>query len=127
MANEIAVSARLALASGDEELALFGLLVDMTGAERCKGKGIVGTTEEAIPKGPLDQVDPASTGVPGYILIKNTHASGVLSIRPATGGTDLIEIPPGGIALFKFKAAATAPFIISDTLATTYEYFLLEA
>jgi hypothetical protein len=51
----------------------------------------------------------------GYCYIQNMDATNFVSLRAATGETDLIKLLAGEWCLFRLHAGATAPFAIADT------------
>ena len=121
MANELTLSASLKFAKSSIDV-LFsksGIQLDVTGDDYAKMTQGVGITEEALDLGHI--------GTPGYCIMVNNDATNFVEIRPGTGVADLITIPPGGIAIFKFSAEVTAPFVIADTAAVQIEYLLVEA
>lgn len=121
MADEITVSASLEFTKGGNSASASytAISLDMTGTKYTKKLLDVDAAEEALP------LDDASTG--GYCILKNTHATATVSVRQATGASDLIDIGPGEIALFRLSTDAAAPYVISDTANTEVEYLLLEA
>lgn len=121
MANEITVSASLEFSkSGNSASASYtAISLDMTGTKYIQQLLDVGLTDEALP------LSDAGTG--GYCILKNTHATATVSIRQADDASDLIDIGPGEIAMFRLSTDATAPFIISSAASTEVEYLLLEA
>jgi len=125
MADEISVSAALKFVLGakSEDWSLGILTDDITGTNFAKLTQTINTaaTEEALDKGDV--------GTPGWILARNnsTASAEIVYIKTATGGTNLVELVPGGYpVLFKFPAALTAPFIISASGTPEIEYLLIE-
>ena len=77
----------------------------------------VGTSEEAILKGDV--------ATPGYFIAVNLDSTNFVSIRAATGGTNMVKLMPGKVCVFMFAAAD--PFWIADTGACRVEYLLVPA
>jgi hypothetical protein len=113
MANEITLNVRLDYASGSIRDGIIGadaLSVDLATQVLLHNTQIVGTSEEALLLGDVTA---------GHWLIAvNRSASGTISIRAATGETNLVDLDPGEPACFRLAAAATAPFVIASVEAT---------
>jgi len=93
--------------------------IDVTGADSMGATQNVGITEEAIDLGPV------TAG--GYMIAKNLDATNYVSLRPATGETDMIRLNAGEVACFRLDAGATAPYAIADTSACNVWFILLDA
>ncbi|MEM6362815.1 MAG: hypothetical protein AAF745_00200 [Planctomycetota bacterium] len=121
MANELTVSSTLKYQKGSRSVSAgkSGIQLDVAGTDHIRASQIVGTSEEALDIGGIT--------TPGYCFVRNLDSANFVRIRPATGVSDLIEVPPGGIALFKFAGNITAPFVIADTGEVEIEYTIIEA
>ena len=121
MANELTISGSIKFAKGAKSVSLAksGVQLDVAGDNYIQKTQSIGTSEEAIDLGDIT--------IPGYAFFVNLDSTNFVSLRDATGADDMIDIPPGGIALFKFHAGATAPYAIADTAAVEIEYLIVEA
>src|SRR5438105_3502339 len=75
------------------------LTASMAGADIADFSQDILTSETAI-------AFPASVASPGYCMIQNLDATHYVSLRAASGATDLIKIPAG---------ATAGPFLFSTT------------
>lgn len=118
MAKELLISASIDFAKGVviASFAKGGIRLDVTGTKYVRLVQNIGTSVEAL--------DLGDVGTPGYMLAYN-HGSNKISIRAGSGGTDVVEIPPGGFALFKL--ATSTPHAIATTSAGDLEYLIVEA
>ena len=122
MADELTIAGSLTFDDGTTPtvaLSKSGIVLDLTGANYLKNKQTVGATEEALLLG--DVV------AGGLMMAYNGHATTTISIRPATAETDLIDVGPGEIALFRLSASATAPYVISSTGTAELVYLVFDA
>jgi len=119
VANEITLTGKLKFAKGSvlDRLDVDGLAVTVTGTTSLHNVQKVGTVEEALLLG--------DAGVGGYFCGVNRHATAVIEIRSGTGATDLVEIQPGELALFRISGDATAPYVISTVNNAELEYLLV--
>lgn len=121
MADEITVSTYLrgkkATAGLDLQKAKTGLQFDMAGEDAAVITQVVGTVEEPL-------IIPDDIATPGFLHIENKDLTNFVTIRPASGGDDLVKVGPGEVALFRLAAAA--PYIIADTAPCRVEYLILE-
>ena len=120
MANELTLSASLAFAKGNANTGLSkgGLQVTVTGTQYLSNIQSVGfAAEEALV---------VSEGTLGYCFMRNNDATNYVEVRPGTGVADLIRLNAGEIALFRFAADVTAPFVQANTAAVELEYIIIE-
>lgn len=121
MANELQLSASMRFTKGAIDVIFnrLNLLFTVSGTDFAWKSQEIGTSEEAISLG--------DCAAGGYILIYNADATNFVSIRAATGGTNMVRLKAGEIALFRFDATgAAAPFAIADTAAVIVQYLLVE-
>ena len=119
MANELAISASLAFQKGADSASTgkSGVKLTVAGTEYIQVIQNVGITEEALILG--------DCATPGYIFIENLDPTNYVSIRHATGTSNVIKIVAGGFALFQFES--TSPFVIANTAPVRIRFLLLEA
>lgn len=126
MANEITLSALISCANANQTLPQEGLdaaSFDQTGTNIHRTTQNVATSEEALTLG--------DTGVGGYCYLENLDQTNFISVRAATGESNLIKLKPatstkrGDCCLFRLEAAA--PYVIADTAACDLLIILLEA
>jgi len=102
MADEITLSASLTSSKGGYELSKSygGISVDLAGTGYYRTTQMVVTASEEVPNLP--------DGIMGYTLCKNmsTTAGEIVQLKDGTSGAHIIDIPPGGIALFQVSASA---------------------
>lgn len=121
MADELKITCamRFTKSSTDVRLNFLNALFTVSGTDYVSGTQTIGTSEEALVLGDC------SAG--GYIVVKNTDATNYVSFRAATGGTNMVRLNAGEIALFRFDATgAAAPFAIANTAPVTIQYLLIE-
>lgn len=123
MANELTLSSTLAFAKDSRRASVnHGSFNDtVAGTDYIQATQVVTTTQAALEKGNIT--------TPGWFIGRNlsSTAGEIIHIRPATGGTNMVEIGPGLEVQFKFSSTATAPFVISATGSPELEFTLIEA
>lgn len=119
MASELALSASMSYQKGADSASTgkSGVKLTVAGTEYVEVIQTVGTTEEALLLGDCATL--------GYIFIENLDPTNFVSIRHATGTSNVIKIVAGGFALFQFES--TAPFVIANTAPVRIRFLLLEA
>lgn len=120
MANELTMSASLNFADSedtDETLAALEKVLSISTKLYNKCKHNVGTSEEAMKLGEVASL--------GYCLIINRDSTNFVEVRAATGGTKIIKVRAGKVALFEFGSGVTAPYIIADTNPCQTEYMIV--
>ena len=119
MANEITISASLAVTKSDDDdddLSLIAQRFNQSGSPVLKGKVSVATSEQAL-------VLP--TGTLGWSIFRNLDYTNYVEIRSATGASnDIIKIPARGVALFYFGSDVTAPYIVANTAACIVQFLI---
>lgn len=123
MANEITVSASLAVAKGSvasESLTVSALKATLAGVNFIKETQTIPTTAggTAINLGGLASV--------GWMLIKNNDATNYVDIMSAVSGTAFARLLPGEICLLRLTPALTAPAALAHTASTQIEYEFAE-
>jgi hypothetical protein len=122
MANELTVSVSLSFSKGrvTASISKAGLQVNVSGTNYTRLIQNVGTSQEQLLFGDVS--------TPGYCVLINRDPTNYIEVRPATGVADLIQLDPNdGVALFKFAADCTAPFVIANTAGCELEILLIEA
>src|SRR5689334_11671718 len=96
MANEISISASLAVSKGGMVLTGTGnAQLDMAGEDMIHTTQIIGTSAET-----LALVDLA--GTPGYVMVKNLDATNFVELATDSGMVNkFAKIRPGKLALFE--------------------------
>jgi len=94
--------------------------ITVAGTQHLHHRQNIGITEEII-----SLHEDGSTE--GLFFCINRDGTNFISIRAATGESDIIRVNAGEFALFRIHADATAPYAIADTAACDLEYWLLEA
>ena len=120
MANELTLTASLDYedSEGSEDsLQITDLLVSVTTKKFVHVKQNIGTSEEALVLGEVTSL--------GYAIFKNRDATNFVSIRAGTGGTLIIKLLAGEVAMFRFGSGVTAPYAIADTSACQLEYVII--
>lgn len=119
MANEITISASLAVTKNDDDddvLSVVAEQFNQSGNPVLRGKVSVATSEQAL------QIP---TGTLGWSCFRNLDYTNYVEIRSATGASnDIIKIPPRGTALFHFGSDVTAPYIIANTSACIVQFLI---
>jgi hypothetical protein len=118
MASEFTVSGSLSYLDSENTLAFLqqvGFTDSITTKQFVHNKQNIGTTEEAIKLGELATI--------GWAFFKNLGST-VCEIRTGTGGTKIITLRAGGLALFYFGSGVTAPYAISTSSANQVEYVI---
>ena len=121
MAEELTLTALFKYVKGNNTVQPTGKVataIDVTGTNVLSHVQNIGTTQEAIT---LGDVTPG-----GYCYIENLDTTNFVSIRQATGASDMIRVKAGEMALFRLDADATGPFAIADTAACDVLFVLLE-
>jgi hypothetical protein len=120
MANELTISASFRFAKGTIDISegRGGKTVTVSGTKYTRLMQAIPTSEEAI--------DIGEVGTPGYCFIRNLDATNYVSIRPATGGTNTMELKAGEFCLFRWARTVSAPFAIANTASVTIEIILIE-
>lgn len=121
MANELSVSVALRFIKGATDIRFNKLNQTFTvsGVDYISATQSIATSETAL--------DLGGCAAGGTILIANTDATNYVSGRAATGGTNMIRLNAGEVALFRFDAAgAAAPYFIANTGAVIIAYLLVE-
>ena len=120
MADEITLSAIFKAANSSTSILerVTDLSVDMTGTHIIHNRQEIGTVEEVLLLGDV--------GVGGWFFGINRDATSTISIRPATGETDLVKMLAGEFALFRVHADAATPYVIGGSAGVELEYWLLE-
>ena len=119
MANEITLSASLAITKNDDDdddLSVVAAQFNQTANTTLKGKVSVATSEQALslPAGTL-----------GWAIFRNLDYTNYLEIRSATGSSnDIIKIPARGVAMFHFGSDVTAPYAIANTAACILQFLI---
>jgi hypothetical protein len=62
----------------------------------------------------------------GYVLAHNPHATAVARIRNGSTGADVVQLDPGGVALFKAYIGATL-YAIADLADVDLDFLIFEA
>ena len=111
MANEL-TAAGLTIAFAKTNCPSFSLSpaslsITVSGTQWMDNTQAIGTSEEAILLGDV--------AAGGWCFFQNMDATNFISIRAATGATNLIKLLAGEWCLFRLSADATAPFAIADT------------
>lgn len=122
MANELTVSASIrytksGVSVNTDDFGASGVQIDVSGSEYLEGIQVVGTTEEA-------QLVGSDMATPGYVLLKNLDSTNFVKVRAASGGTDVIKLKAGEVAMFRL--AATGPYMIADTASCRVRYLIIE-
>lgn len=122
MSAEINVALRFSFTKGG---AGGGMDVAVTptfaGSKFTHGLQAIGfAAEEAINLG-------EATGGGGWFCAINRDATNSISLRQATGATNVITLGPGEPCLFRWSTSTTAPFAIASVAACNLEYWLLVA
>lgn len=120
MANEISVSAALAVSKGGVTLTATGSKqLDMGADDMRHFTQIVGTSAEV-----LEMTD--ITGVPGYLLVKNLDATNYVELALDSGMTDKIcKLLAGQVALFPPSTATI--YALANTASCRVEVLVCEA
>lgn len=124
MANELALNLRVTYAKSGTSITWpdtngQSITVTVAGTRFVQHRQAVGTSEEALELGDI------ATG--GYAFFFNRDTTNYVSIRQATGGTNLIRINAGEWAAFRFDTASAAPFAIANTASVELECLILAA
>ena len=118
MADEMTLNARMQISSLDVDFNVVTLLRDVAGANVITHRQTVTTSEAALVLG--------SVVIGGYVFMRNNDATNYIKVRPASGGTDMVRLRPGDIAIFRFDSDATSPYVIADTASCELEYVLVD-
>ncbi len=121
MANEATITVSLEFKKGgtSTKLELLKKSLNVTGTNFLFNRQNVGTSEEALLLGDV------ATG--GLFCGINRDNSKAIEMRSGAGATDLVQIEPGGGALFRISADSTAPFVIAENPGAELEYLILDA
>lgn len=124
MADELKMTAVSSYSDSDgldlPNIGVVDLEVDVTTKRHVEGSPSVGTSEEAIPLGEV-------TAAGALMTVKNLDDTNYIEIRNATGAVDMIKLPAGETALFRFGSDITAPYWIANTAAVKVHYRLVSA
>ena len=123
MANEITISASLAVAKGNlasEALAVSAIKATLTGKQVVKATQTVPTTAGGT------AIGLAGLGSVGWVFIKNMDATNYVDIMTAVSGTAFARLLPGEICLLRLTPAITAPAALAHTAAVDIEYEFVE-
>lgn len=124
MANEVTVTATLSVTKSSITSArtASAATFDLAGEKYIDAVQLIdaATTEEALKMGDLV----LSVAAPGYCWMKNLDGTNTISIRAATGESELISLAPGQVAIFPM--GASAPFIISSLGTPKLQYLIYE-
>jgi hypothetical protein len=111
MANEISISASVAVAKGGASVAGSGnKTLDMTGTIMRSEVITIGDVEENIDYG-LD------IATPGVVFLKNLDATKYVTYGNATGPANPNKLRPGCVALFE-PSTATSLYVKAETSAS---------
>lgn len=121
MANELTLTSTFSFTKNSSTFALSasGLQVDVSGTNAIHNRQIIGTSAEALVLGDV--------AAGGYFIGINRDGTNFIEIRHATGGTDLVKMLAGEVAMFRISGDATAPAAIADTANCELEYIILDA
>lgn len=127
MADELRYTAVSCYTDDDVDLPNIGIVdstFDVVLASSTKVIGgiiSVGTSEEAIPLGEV-------TAAGGHMTVVNLDDSNYIELRDATGASnDVIKVPAGECAMFRWGSDVTAPYWIANTAAVRVNYRLVSA
>jgi hypothetical protein len=123
MANEITISASLAVAKGNvgsEALAVSALKANLAGVNFIKETQTIPTTAggTAIALGGLGSV--------GWFMVKNLDVTNYVDIMTAVSGVAFARLLPGEICLLRLTPALTAPAALAHTASVAIEYHMAE-
>lgn len=118
MSNELTISLSLKFIKGDLTVSRSksGLRIDVAGVRHYDSVQNIAISEEAI-------TIPADVGVGGYMVLENLDGTNYVTIRPATGQTDLIKLLPGDMAMFRLTASA--PCAVANTATVNMRVILI--
>lgn len=120
MANELRMTGSLCVERSDgsvQSLQKVDGQADAAAAPVSQGRMLVGVTESAIPLGPVTS--------PGWLMLVNRDATGIVTVRRATGVHAIGKVRPGkSFGPIELGADMLAPFVISDTASTDLEYLV---
>ncbi len=121
MANELLLSVTALFSKGAKKASFNkgSFQNDVAGGDYILNTQAVGSSEEALIKGDIT--------TPGWFIGRNNDSTDSIHIRAATGGANMVTIPPLSTVMFKFVSTATAPFVISSANTPELEYLLIEA
>jgi hypothetical protein len=119
MARELTVNAGLQYEDSEESetsLVIEDLVVNVSTKKFAHVKQNIGTSEEALDLGEITSL--------GYAIFVNRDSTNFVTLKTGTGGTVIIKLLAGEVALFRFGSGVTAPFAIADTAACQLEYVI---
>ena len=119
MANEVTLTATLNYADSEgsnETLQVADKQANVASKIYTKNKQNIGTTEEAIKLGEVASL--------GWAIFINRDPTNFINIKAGTGGTVIVKLLPGELAMFRFGSGITAPFAIADTAPCQLEYMI---
>lgn len=122
MANELTITASMSFTKGNVAAtarSVSALGVTVSGSRLMHHVQAVGTSEEAMVLGEVTSL--------GYCWMKNLDDTNFVTLKTGTGGTVVIKLKAGEVALFRFGSGITAPYLIADTASCNLEYLLIEA
>jgi hypothetical protein len=121
MSNEITLYASLRAEKDNTrvEVCIETLQIDWATTTLTHQRVSIGTSEQAIDLGG------ATAG--GMFVAINRDATNFISLRPASGETNMAKLSPGEFAFFRLSPDATAPYAIADTASCNLEYWVLSA
>lgn len=125
MADELKQSLSITFQKGNGrklEIAYGPKKITVSGTVSIQGMQVsVATSEEAIPLGEV-------TAAGALLIVKNMDDTNYVEIRDATGSSnDVVKLPAGEMAMFRFGSDVTAPYWIANTGACLVEYTLIPA
>jgi hypothetical protein len=120
MANELTITATLALAKGGlkASAAKSGLKRDMTGDQYLRATQVVGTVAEPLAVAEVNAL--------GYLHLENLSAEATVHLRAGSGGANLISLAPGDVAVCRL-ATACDPHLIASAAGAQVQLLLVEA
>lgn len=119
MANELTINASIAYDDGTsvDGLDIVDFKVTLTSQKFAHIIQSVGTSEEAMILGEVTSL--------GFCIFKNLDPTNYVEVRTGTGGTKIVLVSAGSVAMFAFGSGITAPFLIANTATCRVEYLLI--
>lgn len=120
MSEELQTSASLHFVKGerDVEKSYGGIMLDVTGSIYFQGNQVIATSSTVVKVGSLSSV--------GYVIVKNLDPTDYVSFHNGTSGALTVEVPPKGVAMFKFATGGTL-YATANTTTVEIEYTLISA
>ena len=119
MSNELKIGVTMSFKKSGAEIAKAkNISVDVTGDSYTAGVQEIGTANEEVVQG-------GEVGTPGYVYLRNLHASASIQVGPTNTTEYLVKLLAGQFCIFPLETTATGIWAKASA-AANLEFIIFE-